>query len=136
MCQSTFWVYFLSIGFMITFYSHLKLFPLWPAIDGEFHKGEYSYLGVVYLVPLYLFFHIRKKEYLLRLLLQIIVVVAMVLVEGFIGESENPAPKEMYRFALYYEAFKAAGGIVLVYIVGKLTYFAFMILEWMDEKQR
>ncbi|MET3576418.1 hypothetical protein [Bhargavaea ullalensis] len=113
----------------------VRSMPGWEIENGMFvSDDEYNYV-LLFLVPLFFFFHIRKRAYLVRLIIQAAVIVAIWLFAGWIAARSHPVHPDFME-SVRFSAILTTVWILLSYAAGKLIAGAGVLYARWEEKRR
>lgn len=124
-----------TIGLIITFFSLLSVFPQWAIEDGVFRSDTSILFTLIYVFPLLIFFHVRKKWNVHWLFVQMAAVASIYSLSGWIVTRINQVSNE-FTDALIMEVFMACLMVFVSYLFGKLLVLIVVIHEKINHKRK
>lgn len=124
-----------TIAMIVTFLSLLSVLPKWAIEDGVFTSDASLLFSLLYVLPLLIFFHVRKKWKVHWLLVQMVVVASIYSLSGWIVTQMNQVSNE-FTDALITEIFMACFMVFVSYFFGKLLVLFVVIHEKVDKKRK
>lgn len=124
-----------TIAMIITFLSLLSILPQWTIEDGVFISDASILFTLIYVLPLLIFFHVRKKWNAHWLLVQMVAVASIYSLSGWIVTRINQVSNE-FTDALITEVFMACFMVFVSYLFGKLLVLFVVIHEKINQKRK